>query len=452
MRREKPCRARRASLSKPFVRPYKRLCAGILALCLLFAGDVPAGALEPEGALPFHDVSPTQWYHAPIAYCVEKGYMRGQSETQFAPTGRVNRAQVAQVLYNLAGNPNASALKNPFRDVGNGWFTDAVKWCRAEGIVNGVTETSFAPLTPVTREQAAVMFKRYHAFTGAEDIPFDSAYFNRFADREHISSWAVEGMNWAVQYGLVSGMTENLIAPRGDCTRAQLAQIIQNYFEPQAVMPPEEEPLPPSEVLGPFTNSSLVCFTRLSPNHSGPRNHAIDTITIHCMAENYTIEQCGSSFANPARKASSNYGIGSDGRIALYVDEANRSWCSSSAANDNRAVTIEVANISGAPDYPVSRKAYAALLDLVTDICWRNNIKRLLWQADETLIGQVDKQNMTVHRWFANKSCPGEYLYSRHSAIAAEVNKRLAAMEAASSVFSFRALENLTGFGPRSLG
>lgn len=174
-----------------------------------------------------------------------------------------------------------------------------------------------------------------------------------------------------------------------------------------------------------MSNSPLVKYTKLSPNCTKPRNHAIDTITIHCMAGNLSVETCGEVFAPTTRQASSNYGIGSDGRIALYVDEANRSWCTSSASNDNRAVTIEVANNGGAPDWPVSDKAYAALLDLVTDICKRNGIKELLWKGDKSLIGQVDKQNMTVHRWYAAKACPGDYLYSRHAAIAQEVNRRL---------------------------
>ena len=174
-----------------------------------------------------------------------------------------------------------------------------------------------------------------------------------------------------------------------------------------------------------MSNSPLVTYTKLSPNHSGRRNHVIDTVSIHCMAGNASVETCGALFADPARKASSNYGIGSDGRIALYVDEANRSWCTSSASNDHRAITIEVANNGGAPDWPVSDKAYAALLDLLTDICRRNNIKELLWKGNKSLIGQVEQQNMTVHRWFAAKACPGDYLYNRHGEIAAEVNRRL---------------------------
>lgn len=177
-----------------------------------------------------------------------------------------------------------------------------------------------------------------------------------------------------------------------------------------------------------YTNSPLATVKVLSPNHSGQRNHKIDTITIHCVVGQCSAQRIGEIFLPKERQASSNYGIGYDGQIGLYVEEKNRSWCSSSASNDHRAITIEVASDTTHP-YAVNDKAYAALLDLVTDICKRNGIKKLLWQGDKNLIGQVDKQNMTVHRWFANKSCPGDYLYNRHGEIAAEVNKRLAAAE-----------------------
>ena len=174
-----------------------------------------------------------------------------------------------------------------------------------------------------------------------------------------------------------------------------------------------------------YTNSPLVSYTKISPNKSINRNHAIDTISIHCMPGNLSIEQCGNLFANPSRQASSNYGIGSDGRIGLYVEEKDRSWCTSSSSNDNRAITIEVANTQAKDPWPVSDAAMASLIQLCADICKRNNIKKLLWKGDKNLIGQVDKQNMTVHRWFAAKSCPGDYLYSRHGYIADEVNKIL---------------------------
>ena len=174
-----------------------------------------------------------------------------------------------------------------------------------------------------------------------------------------------------------------------------------------------------------MSNSKLVSYTKLSPNHSGKRNHKIDTISIHCMAGNLSVEGCGALFARSSTQASSNYGIGSDGRIALYVDESNRSWCTSSASNDNRSITVEMANITADEPYPCSQQAYNSLINLLVDICQRNGIKKLLWKGDPSLIGQVDKQNMTVHRWFANKSCPGEWLYQRHGQIAKEVNERL---------------------------
>lgn len=175
-----------------------------------------------------------------------------------------------------------------------------------------------------------------------------------------------------------------------------------------------------------MSNSSLVCYTAISPNKTSPRNHIIDTITIHCMAGNLSVETCGNVFAPASRQASSNYGIGSDGRIALYVEEKDRSWCSSSSSNDHRAITIEVANDGGAPDWHVSDLAIDSLVRLCADICQRNNIKQLLWRGDQGLIGRIDLQNMTVHRWFARKACPGDYLYNLHGFIASQTNKLIA--------------------------
>ena len=170
--------------------------------------------------------------------------------------------------------------------------------------------------------------------------------------------------------------------------------------------------------------SNLTRITILSPNKT-KRVSKIDTVTIHCMACNATVVALGNHFANKKAKASSNYGIGSDGMIACYVPEDYRSWCTSSSANDDRAVTIEVANDGGAPDWHVSRAALSALVELLADICRRNGIQELRWKADKSLIGQPWAQNMTVHRWFAKKACPGDYLYNLHGSIAAEVNKLL---------------------------
>ena len=176
-----------------------------------------------------------------------------------------------------------------------------------------------------------------------------------------------------------------------------------------------------------MSNSNLVTYTKISPNKTSPRTHAIDTITIHCMAGNLSVETCGNVFAPTNRKASSNYGIGSDGRIALYVEEKDRSWCSSNSANDNRAITIEVANDGGAnTGWHVSDKALQSLILLCADICKRNNIKKLIWSTNKNdRINHLNGCNMTVHRDFAAKACPGEYLYNKHQYIADEVNKLL---------------------------
>lgn len=176
-----------------------------------------------------------------------------------------------------------------------------------------------------------------------------------------------------------------------------------------------------------MSNSPLVSYTKISPNRNTPRNHRIDTISIHCTAGQCSAESLGSIFASSARRASSNYGIGSDGRIGMYCEEKDRSWCTSSPSNDNRAITIEVSSDATHP-YKVTSAAYKSLINLLVDICKRNpGICTLKWRGDKSLIGQVDKQNMTVHRWFANKACPGDYLYNLHGQIAKEVNARLGA-------------------------
>lgn len=176
-----------------------------------------------------------------------------------------------------------------------------------------------------------------------------------------------------------------------------------------------------------YTNSPLVDYTRISPNRTPNRTHSIDTITIHCVVGQCSVETLGAIFAPSTRQASSNYGIGYDGRIGMYVEEKDRSWCSSSASNDHRAITIEVASDTYHP-YAVNDKAYAALLNLVTDICRRNGIKKLVWSTNKNeRMNHLNGCNMTVHRDYANKSCPGDYLYNRHGKIAAEVNKRLGA-------------------------
>lgn len=166
-----------------------------------------------------------------------------------------------------------------------------------------------------------------------------------------------------------------------------------------------------------MSNSSLICYTKLSPHSRSRNGKKISKITIHHMAGNLSIETCGNVFQG-SRVASSNYGIGSDGRIGLYVDEANRAITSCSTSNDSVAVTIEVANNSGAPNWTVSDKAYESLINLCVDICKRNDIKELEYTGDKN-------GNLTRHNMFYSTTCPGPYLQGKFSAIAEEVNKRL---------------------------
>lgn len=172
------------------------------------------------------------------------------------------------------------------------------------------------------------------------------------------------------------------------------------------------------------SNSNLATYKNISKNKTVNRTHNIDTITIHCFVGQVTAKQGCDFFANTPKECSANYVVGFDGSIGLSVEEKDRSWCSSNRENDMRAITIEVASETSEP-YSVTEKAYSALIKLLVDVCKRNNIKQLLWKNDKSLIGQVDKQNMTVHRWFSNKSCPGTYLFNRMGEIANTVNAEL---------------------------
>lgn len=177
----------------------------------------------------------------------------------------------------------------------------------------------------------------------------------------------------------------------------------------------------------PYTNSGLVTYTRLTSHMNSPREHVIDTITIHCMAGHMSGKACADYFADTERGVSSNYCIGDTGDIALSVNERDRSWCTSNRANDHRAITIEVSSDSSEP-YAVTDAAYEALIKLCTDICSRNGISSLVWSTSKTnRVNHYNGCNMTVHRDYAEKSCPGNYLYNRMGDIASKVNNNLSA-------------------------
>lgn len=177
-----------------------------------------------------------------------------------------------------------------------------------------------------------------------------------------------------------------------------------------------------------YTNSPLVSYTKISPNHSGQRTHAIDRITPHCVVGQFSVETLGNIFYPSSRLASCNYGIGDDGRVGMYCEEKNRSWCSSSSTNDQRAITIECASDTKHP-YAFKDVVYNKLIELCVDICKRNGKIKLLWlgDKDKTLAYNpaANEMVLTVHRWFANKSCPGDWMYQRMGDLAAKVTAKL---------------------------
>ena len=166
-------------------------------------------------------------------------------------------------------------------------------------------------------------------------------------------------------------------------------------------------------------NSPLIDYVYLSPNADFPRADGIKKITIHHMAEELTLERLGTVFGNRDRQSSSNYAVDTDGRVALYVEERDRAWTSSSRENDHQAVTIEVANDEIGGDWHVSDAAYEALIELCVDICRRNGIQKLVYTGDA-------EGNLTIHQFFnENTECPGPYLKGKMPEIAREVTRRL---------------------------
>lgn len=226
-------------------------------------------------------------------------------------------------------------------------------------------------------------------------------------------------------------------ADQSETARARRASYGQKYFDKYAGKASGKE----TTGMG-FTNSSLATVKMISQNRTANRNHVIDTITIHCFVGQVNAKRGCEVFQPSSKEASCNYVVGYDGSIGLCVEEKDRSWCTggyktvngvktpirvngiSGKSNDYQAVTIEVASDSKHP-YAITDKAMAALIELCADICRRNSIKQLLWKGDKKLVGKVAQQNLTVHRWFANKACPGDYIYERLGDIAAKVNAKL---------------------------
>lgn len=193
----------------------------------------PAPAPQPETTpfsdLPFVDVKTSDWFYDSVKYVYENGMMKGLSDTVFAPNVTLSRAMLVTILYRLEGSPAVSEA-NPFSDVAEGqWYTDAVIWANANGIVSGYGNGSFGPMDNITREQMAAILMRYAGYKGADT--FARADLSGYADQDAVSSWALEAMQWANAEGLINGRTATTLAPAGETTRAEAAAILTRFCD-----------------------------------------------------------------------------------------------------------------------------------------------------------------------------------------------------------------------------
>ncbi|MBR7032832.1 MAG: S-layer homology domain-containing protein [Clostridia bacterium] len=203
----------------------KKIVSFILSLVMSAAvfAVLPSSAAK----ISFSDVAPDRWSAASIGYAVDKGYMNGVGDGKFDPKGSLTRAMVATVLWRREGSPTPTAPSG-FTDVPAGaWYADAVAWAKGTGVVNGMTETTFAPDAFITREQLATMLFRFSS-SAPVSVP-GRADLSAFSDGAKVSSWAKEALEWAVQAGLVNGMDGNRLLPSGNATREQFAAIIERY-------------------------------------------------------------------------------------------------------------------------------------------------------------------------------------------------------------------------------
>lgn len=187
---------------------------------------------EETTELNFTDVKESDWFYKGVAYVVDKGVMSGVSENQFDPSGKLTRAMLVQMLYNMESRPACDA-ENAFIDVPVGqWYTDAVIWANDEKIVSGMGDGLFAPNMEITREQMVVMLYNYAKYKGYDVTA--STDLSKFADNASVSTWAQPAMQWAVAEGYISGMGDSQLAPQGTATRAEIASVIMRFMEATA--------------------------------------------------------------------------------------------------------------------------------------------------------------------------------------------------------------------------
>ena len=178
--------------------------------------------------LPFTDVSEGDWFYDPVCYVYSQGLMTGTSATTFEPNTSLSRAMLVAVLHRLEGSPAASA--GDFTDVASGdWYAQAVNWAASVGVVNGFDDGTFQPNAAITREQMAAILRNYAEYKGI-DVTASGDLAN-YSDAASVSDWAKESVAWAVDQGLISGMTVNTLQPQGLSTRAQVAAVLQRYLK-----------------------------------------------------------------------------------------------------------------------------------------------------------------------------------------------------------------------------
>lgn len=230
----------------------KKTLRNIIALVLVamtVMGTTVTSAFAAEPA-KFNDVSDKMWYAPAVAYCSSNGYMSGTGNNKFDPNGKVNRAQMAQILYNFAGRPDMTNAENPFTDVKrDAWYGSAVLFAKTTGIVNGTSSTTYSPNNYITREQVAVMLFGYYKASTGNTPSVDKSVLNSYTDKNMISSWAQDAIAWAIQNRIMSGTGNGKLDPKGTCTRAQLAQFIMNYCKAFGTPPPIEPDIPVDDIV-----------------------------------------------------------------------------------------------------------------------------------------------------------------------------------------------------------
>ncbi len=192
--------------------------------------DVTVRVYFTNGGFPFTDVAPGAWYYDAVSYVYANGLMDGTSATTFEPNANMTRAMLVTILWRMEGEPVVNYIM-PFTDVdGGAWYAEAVRWASSEGIVEGVSDTEFAPNEAVTREQFAAILYRYAQYDGMDAVTLEEN-LGGFTDADSISEYAVPALNWAVGEGIITGTTATTLEPQGTATRAQAAAMLMRFVE-----------------------------------------------------------------------------------------------------------------------------------------------------------------------------------------------------------------------------